>query len=664
MTSLNLGILAHVDAGKTSLTERLLFEAGVIDEVGSVDDGSTQTDSLALEQQRGITIRSAVVSFTIGETVINLVDTPGHSDFIAEVERALSVLDGAILVISAVEGVQAQTRVLMRALQRLGIPTLIFVNKIDRTGARPDEVVREITERLTPRAIALGSVRDAGGRDASFVPYECGSRPMDAWVDLLSAHDGELLAAYVEDPASVTESLLQERLAEQSRAGTVHPVAFGSAVTGAGVEALMCSIPRLLPVADPDVSGPPRGTVFKVERGGGGEQIAYLRLESGTVRVRDRLRLVSPAERRVMEAKVTAIREFDSGVARPAQCARAGRIAQVWGLAGVRIGDEIGDVPTRSADRHFFSPPSLETVVDPVRDADRGTMHVGLSQLAEQDPLIDLRQDDVRHEISVSLYGEVQKEVIQAMLAQEYDVDVTFRETTTICIERPSGSGEAFEIINVGPNPFLATVGLRVDPAPVGSGITFALGVELGSMPPAFFTAVEEAVHATLREGLRGWAVADCLVTMTHSGYWARQSHSHGTFDASMSSTAGDFRNLTPMVLTDALRRAGTCVHEPIHHFELEVPEDALGATLSALSHVRGVPLDTQSRGAAYVLAGDIPAATVHQLQQRVPGLTRGEGVLVTAFDRYEPVQGATPERSRIHADPADRRAYLQALGR
>src|SRR3712207_930175 len=148
MRTLNLGILAHVDAGKTSLTERLLYAAGVIDAIGSVDDGSTQTDTLALERQRGITIKSAVVSFVVDDITVNLIDTPGHPDFIAEVERVLSVLDGAVLVISAVEGVQAQTRVLMRALQRLRIPTLLFVNKIDRAGADDERVLRAISERL------------------------------------------------------------------------------------------------------------------------------------------------------------------------------------------------------------------------------------------------------------------------------------------------------------------------------------------------------------------------------------------------------------------------------------------------------------------------------------------------------------------------------------
>src|SRR5215207_3014087 len=191
MRTLNLGILAHVDAGKTTLTERLLYAAGVIDEIGSVDDGSTQTDTLALERQRGITIKAAVVSFLIDDVTVNLIDTPGHPDFIAEVERALAVLDGAVLVISAVEGVQAQTRVLMRALRRLGIPTLLFVNKIDRRGARHDGVLREIADTLTPAIVPMGRTSGLGTKDAEFHP-EPGAVPLD----VLAEHDDALLAAY------------------------------------------------------------------------------------------------------------------------------------------------------------------------------------------------------------------------------------------------------------------------------------------------------------------------------------------------------------------------------------------------------------------------------------------------------------------------------------
>src|SRR3990170_6693187 len=171
MRTLNLGILAHVDAGKTTLTERLLHAAGVIDEIGSVDDGNTQTDTLVLERQRGITIKSAVVSFVIADLVVNLIDTPGHPDFIAEVERVLGVLDGAVLVVSAVEGVQAQTRVLMRALQRLRVPTLIFVNKIDRGGAQYERLLQSIGEKLSPAIIPMGATDGLGTRGAIYEPY-------------------------------------------------------------------------------------------------------------------------------------------------------------------------------------------------------------------------------------------------------------------------------------------------------------------------------------------------------------------------------------------------------------------------------------------------------------------------------------------------------------
>ncbi len=200
MRSLNLGVLAHVDAGKTSLTERLLFAAGVIDEVGSVDAGSTQTDTLSLERQRGITIKSAVASFVIDDVAVNLIDTPGHPDFIAEVERVLNVLDGAVLVVSAVEGVQAQTRVLMRALQRLRIPTIVFVNKIDRAGAQDEAVLHQLAEKLALSPAPMGSVDGLGTRAASFSPYtSADDEAVSTLVPLLAEHDDAILAAYVDD---------------------------------------------------------------------------------------------------------------------------------------------------------------------------------------------------------------------------------------------------------------------------------------------------------------------------------------------------------------------------------------------------------------------------------------------------------------------------------
>jgi ribosomal protection tetracycline resistance protein len=253
--TLNLGILAHVDAGKTTLTERLLYAAGVIGKIGSVDRGTTQTDSLALERERGITIKSAVVSFAIDDVTVNLIDTPGHPDFIAEVERVLSVLDGAVLVISAVEGVQPQTRLLMRALVRLGVPTLMFVNKIDRRGAGDDRVLQAIRDRLTPAIVAMGSVHDLGTRAAGFTAWGAADEAFTARLaDVLVDHDDALLAAYV-DGAGVQYARLREQLAAQSKQALMHPVFFGSALTGAGVDSLMSGIAELLPAAARDADG-------------------------------------------------------------------------------------------------------------------------------------------------------------------------------------------------------------------------------------------------------------------------------------------------------------------------------------------------------------------------------------------------------------------------
>jgi ribosomal protection tetracycline resistance protein len=623
--TLNLGILAHVDAGKTTLTERLLYAAGVIDVLGSVDDGSTQTDTLALERQRGITIKSAVVSFAIDDVAVNLIDTPGHPDFIAEVERVLSVLDGAVLVISAVEGVQAQTSLLMRALQRLRVPTLIFVNKTDRRGAEPERVVESIAERLTPSIVPMGATRSA-------------------LAEVLAENDDALLAAYVDDEASLSHELLQAELAAQTKRALVHPVFFGSALTGVGVETLMSGIAELLPLTDGDGDTPVSGSVFKIERGPAGEKVAYVRMFSGTVHTRDRIQFG-----RGSEGKVTAVSVFENGPAAKGEAVSAGQIAKLWGLGEVQIGDAIGR--KRSAEEHHFAPPTLETAVVPIRFEDKGVLHVALSRLAEQDPLIQVRQDDLRQELYVSLYGEVQKEVIQATLAADFGIDVAFRETTTICVERPIGTGRALE---KAPKPFLATVGLRVEPAPVNSGVEYRLEVDPGSLPHSFHKAVEDTVHETLRQGLYGWQVTDCIVTMTHS---IRLRHFS-------TSTPADHRDLTPLVLMSALRQAGTVVCEPIHRFHLDAPTDTLGPLLPVLARLGAVPELPAQNGSSFTLEGAIPAARVHELRLRLPRLSRGEGVLECMFDRYEAVSGPTPTRPRWDHNPLNREEYLLHVAR
>ena len=304
MPTLNLGILAHVDAGKTSLTERLLFAAGVIDKIGRVDDGSTQTDTMALERQRGITIKSAVVSFALDDLTVNLIDTPGHPDFIAEVDRALSVLDGAVLVVSAVEGVQSQTRVLMRALRRLRLPVAHLREQDRPRPARPATGCCGTSRTGSPRPSCrwarcthpapgtpdtarttrpIRFLRPAGGparrarrRAAGGVPREPQGR--------------------LRRPAAG-----RARRADRAGAGATR-CSSGRPMTGAGVAALTTGISEFLPPARRRCAGSASGTVFKVDRGPAGEQITYVRMFSGTVRVRDRL----PTSRRPAESRRSA----------------------------------------------------------------------------------------------------------------------------------------------------------------------------------------------------------------------------------------------------------------------------------------------------------------------------------------------------------------------
>ena len=422
----------------------------------------------------------------------------------------------------------------------------------------------------------------------------------------------------------------------------MHPVFCGSALTGAGVETLTAGITEMLPLSSGDADGAASGLVFKIERGPAADRIAYIRMFSGSVRTRDRVHFG-----RAGEAKVTAIKVFADGVDVQRPSVSAGEIAKVWGLAEVQIGDSIGD-----ADRampHEFPPPTLESVVVP-RDLDeRQQLRVALMQLAEQDPLINVRQDDSRRELSVSLYGEVQKEVIQATLASEYGLDVSFHETTPIYIERPIGRGEAVELLHADTNPFNATIELRVDPAPAGSGIEVRLDVDPLAAPlfvyktlERFATHVDQYVRHTLQEGLRGWQVSDCTVTMTRSDYSIADGPPSRR---GPTSTAADYRKLTPLVLMQALERAGTVVCEPTAHVVLEIPPDTIGAVIAAVARL-GATVETPTlRGELAVIETVLSEGRTRDLQRQLSGLTRGEGVLESTFAGYEPVIGEQPTR-------------------
>ncbi|MGO7332194.1 GTP-binding protein [Rhizobium leguminosarum] len=646
MRTLNLGILAHVDAGKTSLTERLLFDAGVIDKLGSVDTGNTQTDTLELERQRGITIRAAVVSFTIGDRIVNLIDTPGHPDFIAEVERVLGLLDAAVVVVSAAEGVQAQTRVLVRALRRLGVPFIFFVNKVDRLGAQYEDVLKALASQLPVRPIAMSSVIDAGSRLARVAALALGCEPLfTPLCEALAENDEALLDDYVLAPDRLTADRLGRCLSDQVARGLVHPVFAGAATTGVGVPALTSAIATILPGRRLDPDGPIAGKIFKIERGWGGEKLAYIYLTSGMVRLRQHLDLPKGPER------VTAIEVFEAGRVHGAASFCAGQIARLSGLAGARIGDAVGG-DLLAGGRPQFAPPSLETRVLARRPSDKAALWLALNQMAEQDPLINLRRNDDADDIFVSLYGEVQKEVVQSTLLTDFGIEAAFEESTVILVERLAGTGEGLQILFKEPNPFLATVGLRVEPRPEGAGNSFALDVEVGQMPASFYRAVEETVFETLKQGIFGWQVIDCHVAITA----ARHS--------SPASTAADFRQLTPWVLADALSAAQTVLCEPIDRFHLEAPAESLSGLLTLLAKSAATMTDSVIAHGMVWVEGTMASAMIQSVQQQLPGLTSGAGTMETSFDHHASMAGPPRVRRRSGPDPFNGVEYLLSLHR
>ena len=657
---MNLGILAHVDAGKTTLTEQLLHAAGVIDDVGRVDAGTTMTDSLALERQRGITIKAAVASFVVDGVTINLLDTPGHSDFIAEVERVLGVLDGAVLVVSAVEGVQSQTLLLFRALRRLRVPTLIFVNKLDRVGADVPRTLGAIRERLDAAPVPMGTPRHVGTGNVAVTPFDLSDPGQaEAVIEALAPNDDDLLRRVVEE-TPITPNELRRALAHQTARLSVHPVFFGAALPGVGVLDLLGSIPHLVPPAPDHAAGDPSGTVFKIERGPSREKVVFVRVFSGTLRTRDRVRLGDGDDVNT----VTAIDVFEHGTTQRRPAARSGEIAKVHGLKSARIGATFGET-NPIGNHHVFAPPTLETAVVARNPKEKRAVFEALTDLAEQDPLINLRQDDARQELFLSLYGEVQKDIIAQTLAGDYDLAIEFRPTTPVCIERPNRTGSALELIPPARSPdrpFLATVGLVIGPLPPDSGVEFELDVNIKSIPIHVFDSVDifrnvvrQAVVDTFRQGIHGWQVTDCRVTMTDCDYKAPPRRWPGT-------TLSDYRDLTPLVLMAALKQAGTSVCEPVLDVHLEFPEDVLGTMLALLSELEAQPGQPSQDGSVWVLEATIRAERLHDLQSRLPDMTRGEGILESAFAGYQPVRGAPPSRPRTDRNPLDRTDYLRRI--
>lgn len=646
-TIINVGILAHVDAGKTSLTERILFHAGVIPHIGAVDQGTTQTDTLDLERQRGITIRSAVVSFTVGDRIVNLIDTPGHPDFIAEVERALGVLDAVILVVSAVEGVQPQTRRLARAISGLGLPCIVFANKIDRVGARNDSLLTEIRDELDWSVISLSLVEGIATREAtSKKNHWHDAESQTAAVEVLTAHDDSLLASYVDGGGELTYQQIDDAMQAQMARCVVAPVVFGSAMTGAGIEQVFDALERL-PVADRATTSDVSAEVFKVVRDSRGERSVICRVWSGQLALRSQVEVYrfgygNEVER--VTGKITGLFRYRDGRSDAAPLATAGDMVRLTGLPDARIGDWLGSIQHERV--RAFEPPVFEYSISAVDPARQFVLNQSLADLADEDPLIGLRRDDRGEETFIHIYGDVQREVLDATLRETYGIEAKFGQPRVLCVERLCGEGRAAEIWGETDPPFYATVGFRIRPM---LGPTPTWHFTPGKARKGFFDAAEEGGRSVLAQGIYGWPVIDLDVEVTDLIYL-------------VTSVPVDYRHLAMLTMADALRDAGTVVCEPVHAVTIRAPQDAIGAVIHALTSRRGVLVETTMMETRGIIRGTIPAAEIDELARSLPGLTNGTADLDSRFHDYVPIEGEPPRRARTDMNPFSRPEFMSRL--
>ena len=635
----NLGVLAHVDAGKTTVTEQMLYLSGSTRAAGNVDKGTSLSDGLEVERRRGISVRASTLSFQWGHHRINLIDTPGHVDFGAEVERSLRVLDGAVLVVSAVEGIQTQTETIWRALEAMGLPVVVFVNKIDRIGADSAAVHESLRAELSPQMVRL-DLPTAEGADSAAVGGLDGPGG-EALVEAVAATDDMLLEEYLEGEA-VTDQSLEDSLTRAVASRQLFPVLCGSAKTGAGLEALLDAVVRYLPAASGDPAAPVSGVVFRLEHDARLGRMAGVRLFAGSLRNRDRVRNHT-ADR---EELVTQIKRLEVNKYEDAPELAAGEIGFLCGLPEARIGDVLGD-PTVVPGDYRLSEPLLAVQVEPVDAADHTRLTEALQQLSSEDPHLDFRWFAEERELQVRIMGAVQTEVLTEVLQTRFGIAAEFSAPTVIYRETPAREGTGSEAYTM-PKPCWAIVEFRLGPGPRGSGVTYASEVDKSDIHIKYQREIASNLPQALAQGPKGWEVTDLEVTLSGGNHHLLHSR------------PGDFKLASNMAILKGLTETDTELLEPVLAFRIAAPEEFVGKVSSDVIQMRGSFEPAEMSRGQFVLQGRFPLASSMDYAIRLSSLTGGRGSLSVRFDGYEPCPdelGATRPHRGI--SPLDRAKYI-----
>ncbi len=625
MKNITIGLVAHVDAGKTTLTEQMLYLSGAIRQAGSVDKGTAQSDFLDVEKRRGISVRSAAARFLWDDMAINLIDTPGHADFTCDVERSLRALDAAVLLVSAPDGVSARTRTLWEALTKRGIPVIIFVNKTDRVDEAGLTSVRaQIKERLS---------RDAVFADA-------------ALQEQLAELDESILDATL-NGEELSRDALFSVLARLCAAREAFPVLFGSAMKGEGIEDLLFAVTRLFPVQQPDLTAPFSALVYKIENTKLYGRTAHVRVYAGRVGIRGEVTNARTGEK----SKVTRILSASLSKRSDVSEAVGGDICVLCGLNDVRLGDVLGD-PTPVAPDAPISQPLLQVDVVPKGGAEVMALAQALSQLCDEDPSLAMYYVRELSSITVSVTGLIQLEVLGELLKTRFDLEAEFCQPTVIYKETPARRGEGF-VAYTAPKPCWAVMKFAIDPLPPGSGVVFESVVNPNQILPRYQNQIRQALAGrATAQGPQGWEVTDVKFTLIDGS--SHQFHTHPL----------DFILATPMAVMQGLTQTGTLLLEPIMAFTFVGPEELSAKVLGELLRMRGTLENTAiSPDGEITITGRVPLEESVEFPIWVASATSGRGRLDMRLAAYEPCPlghgRSTPYRG-VH--PLDTAKYILSI--
>ncbi len=629
---INLGVVAHVDAGKTSLTEQLLFLGGALRTAGTVDQGTAQTDTLAIEQARGISVKTADAVLETEDTVINIIDTPGHADFISEVERALSVLDCAVVVVSAVEGVQAQTEILLGAIEKMKLPCVLFINKLDRAGSDFASVYTELQEQLAGHSLLK-----------IYCPENEGDISVRVKPDPDAAENAVVLTGNEE---LVENFLLGEELefAQTVRLAVENgavPVLCGSSKTGVGCRELLDVLRTCMPQAAVEADEL-CARVFRVEHDKQFGKLCHVRVFSGKLQPRQSVYL----PRVDKEEKVAGIRRPLGRKQVDVQMAESGDIAVLFGLDEVRAGDMIGrGTPPRG--ESSLAVPLLTVKAEPQKPDELMALVSALHDLADEDPMLHFLWIREKQEIQLRIVGKIQLEILEELLFERYNLRAKFSPPSVIYKETPSAVGEGFDAYLM-PKPCWAILKFLIEPLPRGSGLVYESKTSPSRLMYRYQNHVETAVPEALTQGMYGWEVTDLKVTLIDGEH--HHVHTHPL----------DFFLCTPLAIMDGLRNCGTTLLEPILKVKLTFDPNLSGRVIGLIQNARGVLLDQIVRGDRQTVTAEVPVAESMEMPVEFAKLTSGRGNMASTFSHYAPcVPGFIVERERIGTNPLDRAKYI-----